>query len=96
MMQRRTVGCKVAVELARKRGTVRQLRAITFVEPDWYATPAACRREHRHGDRGHEHSEHGRQPASGGIRSEQLGLLGLSLGERCAGSVAQTAETGSI
>jgi hypothetical protein len=44
MMQRRAVGCKVAVELARKRGTVRQHRAITFVEPDWCAAPGACRR----------------------------------------------------
>ena len=35
-------------------------------------------------------------PASGGVRSEQLGLLGLSLGERCVGSVAQTAQSGSV
>jgi hypothetical protein len=78
-------------------GPVAPVAPVALVVPEEIgAVLSACRREHRHGDRGHEHSEHGRQPASGGIRSEQLGLLGLSLGERCAGSVAQTAETGSI
>ena len=34
MMQPRTVGCKVAVEVARKRGAAREHCAITVVEPD--------------------------------------------------------------